>query len=340
MKIDKFLALIIFAIIMFTNQIVVSQTIKVNAYVDTNIIEIGSQTNFYFEVVQPQNTFVEFPELNDTLTKDIEIISISKIDTSLTKDNLFYLKQKYVITSFEDSIHDIPPFSFRVDSNYFKTDSFQIGVGFTADSTFTAKIDTSQIIDIFDIKEPINIPLTFEEFWEVYGWFIIGFIILILITILIVYIVKRKKANQPIIKIEKPKEPAHIIALRKLDKLKEDKLWQKELIKEYYTELTDIMREYIENRYNIATFEKTSNEIIFSLEMSKLISIEIISKLKFVLNISDLVKFAKGLPLASDNDMCFDNVLHFVKKTLYIPKEKKEDKLNESGTNEKTTKNE
>jgi len=328
MKINKFFGIIVFSIIMFFNQIVVSQTIRVNAYVDTNIIEIGSQTNFHFQVIQPKNTFVEFPKLEDTLTKDIEIVSKSKIDTAYTQDQQLFLTQTFVITSFEDSIHDIPPFKFRMDSNYFATDSFKIGVGFNIDSNLVAKIDTTQKIRIFDINPPINIPLTFKEFWQTYGMYIVGSIILILLTLLIIYIVNRKKANKPFIKIEKPREPAHVIALRKLDKLKESKLWQKELVKEYYTELTDIMREYIENRYEIQTFEKTSNEIIKSLEMSQLINDDIINKIRFVLNISDLVKFAKGLPLAGDNDQSFDYVLYFVKNTFVQLREIKEENLN------------
>ncbi len=318
--------------IMSISMQLLAQDIKVNAYVDTNMLIIGEQTNFYLQIIQPKDKFIQFPEIDDELVKNIEILAQDKIDTGITQDQRLFLSQKFVITSFEDTLYTIPPFIFTLGTDTFKTDSFQIAVNLMpVDSTFyqehaeklipvfdkldSTATDSTKIAKIFDNPENYNIEWTFQEFWRDHKYKVIIPLIILILTALIIYIIKRKKDNKPIIKIEKPKEPAHFIALRKLEKLKEEKLWQQDLIKQYYTQLTDIFREYIENRFDIATFERTSAEIIISLEISKLVEKTLIEKIKFVLFTSDAVKFAKGLPLSSDNDISFDNILFFVKTT-------------------------
>jgi len=316
MKSNRLKIFFLFYTIILLVNISKAQNLEIGAFVDTNIIEIGDQTYFYFQVKQPKNIFIQFPEISDKIIDGIEVLSKTGID-SINANDSWLLTQKYVITSFDDSIYTIPQFSFYIDTTAFKTDSFQIAVTLLdVDSSFYQKLDTTQTIPIFDIKEPINTPWTFKEFWEFNKNWILSTFFIALLLIIIVYVIVKRKQNKPIIKFEKPKDPAHVIALRNLEALKEKKLWQQDRIKEYYTELTDILREYIELRFNIPTFEKTSTEILRDVESAKVVDKDLILKLKEILTHSDLVKFAKGIPLAGDNDTNLQYAFNFVEKTI------------------------
>ncbi len=317
MKLNWFKILFLTILVNFNILNSFAQKLELGAYLDTNIIEIGDQTYFNFQVKQPKNIYIQFPKITDNLIDGIEILSKTGIDTILADDNTLVLNQRFLITSFEDSIYTIPQFDFLIDTFAYKTDSLQIAVTLLdVDSTFFEQLDTSLTIPIFDIKVPLNTPWTFKEFWEYNKTWVMSLIALIILAIAVIYVIKRKKANKPIIKFEKPKEPAHIIAIRNLEALKEKKLWQQDRIKEYYTELTDILREYIEQRFNIQTFEKTSSEIINNIERAKIVEDELIYKLREILLLSDLVKFAKGRPLSGDNDTSLSYAFNFVEKTI------------------------
>jgi hypothetical protein len=148
--------------------------------------------------------------------------------------------------------------------------------------------------------------------------------------LVLIYIIRKIRRKEPILKRSKPREPAHIIALRDLEKLKNEKLWQKEKIKDYYTELTDILRMYLWNRYSIRTMERTSEEILDSLKISDFKDDDAFNTLKEIFYTSDLVKFAKFKPLIDEHEKCLKESFEFVDKTKLIIEEKKEDDLIES----------
>ena len=114
--------------------------------------------------------------------------------------------------------------------------------------------------------------------------------------------------------VETPKIPAHIIAFGKLEILKGEKLWQEGKLKQYHSSLTDIVREYIENRYKIQALEQTTDEILWSFR-NVAIDEESKTKLKRVLVVADLVKFAKEIPLPAENEMSLTNSYDFINGT-------------------------
>ena len=299
---------------------------EVSAKLDSFQIEIGQQVYLHLSVKQNKNQFVKFPEFKDNIIEGIDIIEKTRIDTISQKDGIVNLKQSFLITSFEDSLYNIPQFAFVADKDTLYTEAIMFDVQMMKgiDSAFVAKIDTNQVLRIFDVKAPIDTPLTFEEFIKNYYPYIIGFFVLLALAFFIWYYLKKRKENQPLIKIEKPKEPAHLIAFRELEKLKEKKLWQSGKEKQYYSELTDIIREYIYNRYNIQTFEKTSHQLLENIKHSKVIDNERYIDLSRILNLADLAKFAKYKPLPDENDLSIKNAIIFVEKTLDKEKEVKE----------------
>ncbi|MDF1548219.1 MAG: hypothetical protein P1P88_10385 [Bacteroidales bacterium] len=298
-----------------------AQEIKVEAKLDSFAIELGDQVWLDLRIDQAKNAIVLFPDIKDTIIKGIEVIEKSHIDTQVIGERLL-TSQKILITAFEDSIFKIPPFAFRFGKDTIYSNSLILSVkDVDVDSTLRAKIDTSQVLQIFDVKDPINTPFTFKEFFQRYYKIILIVLgVLLIIGILIIYFV-RKAANKPFIKLpEKPKEPAHIIALKALDELKAKKLWQADKVKAYYSELTEIIRQYLEDRFQIPTFERTSYELLESIKTDNILDSDLFEKLKQTLSLADLAKFAKYKPLPDENDVCLKNSYHLVEKTKLIEK--------------------
>jgi hypothetical protein len=299
-------------ICLFFTLSIYSQNVSVKAYLDSNNIKIGNQVTLSLEVVKPRSTNVVFPVISDTIIKQIEIIKRLPLDTIINKDSSLKIRQKYVISSFDSGLYTIPSFNFllKKDSltDTLRTDPLILTV-------LTIPVDTVKQ-QIRDIKDPFKVSLTFMEIltWILYG---LGAVIIILIAI---YVYRKYRKNEPIIRLpEKPKEPAHLIALRELDKLKDEKLWQNDLVKKYHSELTEIVRRYIENRFNIMALEQTSYEILQSINNSGNISNPSIEALRHLLTIADFVKFAKVIPLPDENDSSLRNAYLFVNETKDEP---------------------
>jgi hypothetical protein len=174
----------------------------------------------------------------------------------------------------------------------------------------TVAADTTQAIK--SIKEPLDLPFIFAE---IKNELIIGAIILLLIGLIVYYLLTRKKKPIVIEQVE-IKRPSHEIALEKLNALKEQKLWQKGEVKAYHSALSEIIREYLENRFKILALEATTDEIvekmrIFSIPKEQKIVIE------EMLQLADLVKFAKVKPLPDEHERSFDIAYNFVQATKY-----------------------
>lgn len=290
-----------------------AQDIKVTASIDSNSIVIGQQTRLRLQLQfnDPKKIKVVFPELQDTIRKEVEVISQSKVDTLSAKDPKFKytLFQDVYITSFDSGYWAIPPFKFNVslnDTNSLFTEPLLLQVS-------TIAVDTTQAIK--DIKAPYQVDYTWvdwlkDNMYVVYG----ALIVLVLIVIIILLIRYFRKVPSPVIIVETPKIPAHIIALEKIEKLKLEKLWQEGKLKQYHSALTDILREYIENRFKISAMEQTTDEILFGFR-NVAIDNESMSKLKQVLLLADLVKFAKEHPLPNENEMSMNNSVDFINGT-------------------------
>ncbi|MBL4657120.1 MAG: hypothetical protein JKX73_03910, partial [Flavobacteriales bacterium] len=167
---------------------------------------------------------------------------------------------------------------------------------------------------IKDIKAPLGVPYTWDEFIP-HG---IAAIVTILLALLGMYLYKKWK-NRPVkVIVEKVivRDP-HLIALEDLAALEQKKLWQQESIKQYYTELTDIIRTYIENRFEIIAMEMTTDEIMESMNYV-VVSPACREKLHQLLMIADMVKFAKSKPIGSEHELCMANAYLFVNETILV----------------------
>lgn len=289
-----------------------AQEIKVNAELDTSAALIGDQVGFGIKVIQPKDAVVKFPFLENKLSEDIEIIDQFNNDTAELENKLLQIKKKIIITAFDSGHYTIPSIPFLYNNDTLKTNPLLFSVN-------TVPVDTADVIK--DIKGPYEAPISLAE---ILPW-VLGGIGLILLILVLIYIIRKIKRNEPIIRRFKPIEPAHVIAYRELDKLKNSKLWQKDLIKEYYTTLTDILRRYLWNRYAIRTLERTSHEILQSLKKSDFDNEDAYLLLEDIFYISDLVKFAKFKPLPDEHKKCFDDAYKFVDQTKLIIEENRDD---------------
>jgi len=280
------------------------QYVEIKAELDTQYVTIGDQFRMNLYVSQPPEMTVHFPELADTLIKEIEILSSSPIDTSVQEDGQLSLNQELLLTSFDSGLYVIPPFTFGLESATW-SDSLQTHPLYLA--VLTVPVDTA----IRDIKQPIHVPVGFIE---VFPWVLVGLGVLIIVAGLAYYFRQRKR-NKPVFKVVRPEEPAHVTALRELDKLQEEKLWQKNEFKQYYSRLTGIIRIYLEKRYQIPAMEETSYEILEDWKNHKGAVPDLYDNLRQLLNLADLVKFAKEKPLPSDNEVNLDNAYEFVRVT-------------------------
>ncbi len=292
---------------------VFSQMITLQAKIDSTNILIGDQVKLNLLLTKSKDANITFPVLPDSLPGGIEIIERLKPDTLSKDGNIVKLRQSLVITAFDSGPHVIHPipFEFQHDTitDTLFTDSVYLMV-------HTLPVDTTKKT-IYDIKAPFDEPFSIMEIIEYIIW---GLLAIILIVAGI-YVYRKIKKKEPIIKIpQKPADPPHVIALRELDQLKEKKLWQNNHIKRYHSDLTEIIRKYIEDRFGIPALEMTSYEILDAVSHEKYIPEKLHSELRFMFTMADFVKFAKAQPLPDENDSCMRNAYNFVNSTIPVEK--------------------
>lgn len=295
-----------------------AQQAQVKAALDTNIVEFGSPARLTIGArVRSGQTVVPPSFRNNQIMPTLEVLYEEKTDTLKYDSGEVTYVFHYQITSFEDSLYMLPSFAVLVDGDTLKTTPLPIRFISLqdVDSSFLAKIDTTQTVQIFDVKDLKETPLTFAEFWARFGNYILIGLIAALVAALITYIVIRKMRNKPIIPISKPKEPAEKVAFRRLAQLKDKKLCEQEKTKEYYSELTEILKTYISDRYGTSVLESTSAETLEVLKKEVGKKSDAYSSMEFIFDIADFVKFAKMQPLPDENAKSMDLAYGFVEST-------------------------
>jgi hypothetical protein len=288
-----------------------AQNPELKASMDTATIIIGQQVDLNLNFTAPKNAKVLWPELKDSLASNIDIVRKSAIDTVLTESLRTY-HQKITITSFDSGEYIIPPMTV----SYKLADDTALQVALSQSIAFkvqTLQVDTTRAIK--DIKGPMEAPLTFAE---ILPWLLAALALAIVITLLVYYLRKRKN-NQPFISLpRKPKTPPYQIALESLGALKSKKLWQGGRMKEYHSELTDIIRLYIENQLGITAIEMTTDDILDAFNDNHK-NDKLFNRLRQLLTTADLAKFAKAEPLPTENELSMENAVGFVNETMPLP---------------------
>lgn len=283
--------------------------VLLNTELDNHSILIGDQVMLHFEVKQEKSEellTVNFPYFETQLTEKIEIIN-SSFDTLESEEGTEVIQYNLLITSFEEGNHYIPPFPFVIQNGELNDTIFSVETYLEVGGV---AIDTTNAIR--DIKAIEKAPLTFRE---IIPWFSILILIGLIIGFIALYLEKKKAKESDEPEDKRPAEPAHIIALRELDLLKAQKLWQQNEVKEYYSRLTGIIRKYIELQFVIPALEQTTTEILKSFHVSGYRSKINYNEMEELLNLADMVKFAKGEPNPRENEKLLDVAYKFVRDT-------------------------
>lgn len=299
----------ILLIILCASTLAEAQDVKVTASFDSSKIYIGDQIFFTLKVDQPAEIGLQFPFFKDTLCKNIEIISGPDVDSIINNDGRISITEKYLITSFDSGFYELPPVFAelkndnglkRFYSEYTRLEVMRLNL---------APADTATTI--YDIIKPYKAPLTAGE---ILPWILLalaaGFIVWFAIRL-----IRRFKKSKPDYIPEVIPDPAHIIAFRELERLRDEELWQKGEIKYYYSRLTEILRQYLENRYKVYSLELTTYETLEALVKTGFKKDDSYNKLKSILTGADLIKFAKYKPEAQENEVHFLNSWKFVEVT-------------------------
>lgn len=282
--------------------------VTIDARLDSGRILIGDQVRLKIQMQASGGALLQAPDLSgfDSL-KNIEILDTSKIDT-LQRGSTLTLEQTLTITSFDSGFYWLPKipvnFVFNGKTGIAQSNSLRLEVA-------TIPI-TNDSIQIAPIKPIIQEPQTLEDFIP----FLIPLLILIIIGCIIYLLVKRKKKPkvQPPARVLLP----HEIALQKLLALQQQKLWQSGEVKLYQTELTFIIREYLEARFNIPALESTTDEIVMNLRQTDLQESWRDRMQEIFIN-ADLVKFAKAQPPVNVHELGMSEALAFVTATKQMP---------------------
>ena len=280
-------------------------------------IRIGEQATLDLECrFSAAEKQIMLPALKDTISKFIEVVAISKIDTTFDEDDITskIFTQKITITSWDSGLHVIPPLMAVVGSNTLYSDPILISV---------TTVELAEEQDIKDIKGIIEVPFSLWD-WILARQFEIGVIISVLLILLIGYFIYRKYAKKSDTKEEQPeipKEEADIIANRKLKELESKKIWQAGDLKEYHSQLSFITREYIENRFNINALEQTTDEIAMLLVAHPEIEKTDFQLLIQMLQLADMAKFAKQKPIGVENEQALKASYTFIEHTKIVASE-------------------
>lgn len=299
-----------------------SQRASVQATVQPAEIEIGEQALINLKVIAPKDKTIHFPVFEKDIVPGLEVLTMLPPDT-LIENEVATMNFKYVVTSFDSTLYFIPHLSVfdGTDTIFSNSLGLKVTSPVLKDSTvaYLEKLNTGQTdsidfkqLQLNDIKAIQKPPFVWTDYlWLL--WILLGVVVLILLIGVVILLVLRKKKKgyfftPPVVL------PPHARALRELDKIKAEKIWQHGREKEFYTRITDILRRYIHDRYKVNAMEMTSGEILDEIRR-KADTDSICENLRQILSVSDMVKFAKYTPFQDENDLSIVNAYLFVNQT-------------------------
>jgi hypothetical protein len=295
-----------------------AQDLKPEAKLDKDQILIGQQAQLELGVSyradQGTPASIIWPSLTDTLSGHIDIVKDSGVDTILpdAQSDPYHFRQTrtLTITSWDSGYWAIPPVRFVINGDTAETAALLLTVN-------TVQVDTTQAIK--DIKEIYEVPFSWMDWLrENWPWVAGGAVLAAILVALIRFLVLRSRKPREV-KVTIPVlKPMHVRALEALEAINRKNMWQQGLTKEYQSEVTDILRAYIEERFNVPAMESTTDELLASLRLSEMNAGQR-EQLANMLHMADMVKFAKWTPLPAENEQLMAGAIKLVQQTAPQP---------------------
>ncbi len=309
-------------------QMAVAQVVPptITSHISADSIRIGDRVTLTIEVDKDVMQQIIFPTFNfakeNEAIESVEVVNDFEVDTIAKEGRRERLRKRYEMALYDEGIYNMGKAQvLYLDKNIvdtiFADREEQVVV-------LTMPIDTT-MTTVRELKPQKRLK------WhpvEHIGYISIGLGVLLLLALgaylLARYLDKRGRSIADLFK-PAPLPPAHVVALDALEKLHNEKLWQNNKHKHYYSSLSDILRTYLDGRFEIGAMEMTTDEIV-----SALCNVEIEQKQKMnlltVLRDADLVKFAKMIPAAEENELAYHRAYYFVENTKPVePSEAEED---------------
>lgn len=281
--------------------------VTVDVRIDSMQLFIGQQTGITLDITCDASQHPILPVLQERgmLTPGVEVVKILPTDTTLLNEGKrMQLTQRYIVTSFDSSLYYLPPMEVLIDTTHYRSKALALRV-------YTVPVDTVHLDEFFGIKDIQSPPFSWHDWKKIcYGSLVIT-LLLLLISAMLVWL----KQGNPIIRIvrRKVKLPAHQVAMNQIDRIKQERLGTQEDSKEYYTELTDTLRTYIQERYGFRAMDMTSSEIIDRLMQES--DQDALEELRQLFQTADLVKFAKYNTLINENDANLVTAINYINTT-------------------------
>ena len=292
-------------------RVILKETSFIQPVTPRDSILVADRLLYGFELDNvPDSTVLAFPQVANPFMQDVLAIPMWKVDTvkvqkiRANNTRLLNLRASIAIQPFEEGTYELPPLFVQrihadgtVDTIQFNRQTIEV---------FTMPVDTATFVP-HDLREQAGYPLTVSE---VLPWVLGFWVLALLVAALVAFLMSRRRAA------EGPafREPAHITALRKLDKYRGDRFWAPDKQKQFYSGVTDALREYIVARYGVGAMEMTTAEIFEGLRGTD-IPADLYQEMKDLFERADFVKFAKYIATPEDNATVLPQAVRFVTST-------------------------
>ena len=293
--------------LLMLNASLFGQDIRVKASTDTTSYKIGDYINYTLRIEYDKTIGIIPPLIKDSL----KVADIIRLDTAVTKEENGRMVTiiKAVLSKYDSAVVNIPPIAIKYrtanDSTLKTIQSYPV----------TVLVHTLQVnpqAEIKDVKDPVKVPLPWLLIllWVVIASAVLG-------TALLLWLWFKKTKEKKVVAPPKIILPAHVVALTALNELEKKQLWQKGMVKEYHSEITEIIRAYFERKFDLRALELTTTEVNLQLKEKSGAS-NIIDITNDFLNNADLVKFAKFKPENSVNEEMMKQALEIVNRTADV----------------------
>lgn len=287
--------------------------IIVSASIDSTSIMLGDQTDLHLKATCSANEQVFLPVYGEELIKGVEVVNRTTVDTVTLTDGRVEYNQTLTLTSFQDSLFYIGAQPFVSGNDTFWSDPVSLNV------IQPFEIDTADQA-ITDIKPVMHAQIWW---WGIIRWILLG-LGLCGLGIGLYFLIRKIKQLQSGKLPEPakvPERPAEEIAYEQLNKIRDERVWQSGQTKLYHTQLTAVVREYIGRRFDIHSTEKTSDDTLREMQPVLCSQRDLFQELKKMLQLADLVKFAKWTTTSEENEQALSTAYRFVKETTSVPEQ-------------------
>ena len=298
-----------------------AQQVEAEGKVDDTKVQVGKPFTLDLSLKVPYGWFVDWNDFSvDTLSDQIDIIKRGEVERTADADSNVIVKQQLTLMAFDTGQIQVPSVGLTYARSFDDPERLKAYTDPIRLYSTTMAVDTTQAYK--PIVEPIAAPI---EFKEVFPW-ILGVLVLALIAFGIWYWLKHRKpktdADGNI--ISGPVIPPYDKAVGDLEQLRQQKLWQSGKVKEYFSSLTDIAREYIEGQFGVNAVEMTTDDILEEVKPLQF-SQDTYNKLKETMEVADLVKFAKYTTSSLESENAMNSMTEFVNESYALYQKRKQE---------------